>query len=48
MTLRCIKFLVLFACKINLLDGESSNKGGKDRESRIVVGRNILADAENL
>jgi hypothetical protein len=32
----------------DLLNGESANKGGKDRESRIVVSWDILADAENL
>jgi hypothetical protein len=34
--------------KTHLLDGESANKSGDDRSGRIVVGRNALADAENL
>jgi hypothetical protein len=34
--------------RTNLLDRESANKSGDDGESRIVVGRNTLADSENL
>ena len=31
-----------------LLDGVGSDQRGEDREGRVVVGRHILADSQNL